>query len=97
MRIGILCAIPEELRHFSPSSLSMARLGGRDYFQGKHGSHELTLVESGIGKVNSAVASTMLIHHFSCELLIFSGVAGGLDPSLQIGDLVIAVELWQDD
>tara|TARA_B100000674_G_scaffold497120_1_gene529702 strand:- start:482 stop:1174 length:693 start_codon:yes stop_codon:yes gene_type:complete len=97
MRIGILCAIPEELRHFSPSSPPVARLGGRDYFQGKHGSHELTLVESGIGKVNSAVASTMLIQHFSCELLIFSGVAGGLDPSLQIGDLVIAEELWQHD
>ena len=97
MRIGILCAIPEELRHFSPSSLSAARLGGREYFQGKHGSHELTLVESGIGKVNSAVASTVLIQHFSCELLIFSGVAGGLDPSLQIGDLVIAEELWQHD
>ena len=39
----------------------------------------------------------MLIQHFSCELLIFSGVAGGLDPSLQIGDLVIADELWQHD
>ena len=61
MRIGILCAIPEELRHFSPSSLPATRLGGRDYFQGKHGSHELKLVESGIGKVNSAVASTVLI------------------------------------
>ena len=97
MRIGILCAIPEELRHFSPSSLPAARLGGRDYFQGKHGSHELTLVESGIGKVNSAVASTVLVQHFSCELLIFSGVAGGLDPSLQIGVLVIAEELWQHD
>ena len=97
MRIGILCAIPEELRHFSPSSLPAARLGWRDYFQGKHGSHELTLVESGIGKVNSAVASTVLIQHFNCELLIFSGVAGGLDPSLKIGDLVIAEELWQHD
>ena len=86
MRIGILCAIPEELRQFSPGSLPAAQLGGRNYFHGNHGSHELTLVESGIGKVNSTVASTILIQHFNCELLIFSGVAGGLDPSLQIGD-----------
>ena len=97
MRIGILCAIPEELRHSLLNSLPAARLGGEIIFKGKHGSHELTLVESGIGKVNSAVASTVLIQHFSCELLIFSGVAGGLDPSLQIGDLVIAEKLWQHD
>jgi adenosylhomocysteine nucleosidase len=97
MRIGILCAIPEELRHFPMNSLPAVRLGGKNYFQAKHNPHELVLVESGIGKVNSAVASTILIQHFNCEILIFSGVAGGLDPSLQIGDLVIAEELWQHD
>lgn len=97
MRIGILCAIPEELQHFSPESYPTAQLGGRAYYQGHRSVHELVLVESGIGKVNSAVASTLLIQHFGCELLIFSGVAGGLDPSLSIGDLVIAEELWQHD
>ncbi|MEL0279373.1 MAG: hypothetical protein VXB67_17115, partial [Deltaproteobacteria bacterium] len=57
------------------SSLTAARLRVRNYFQEKHGSPELILVESGIGKVNFAVASTVLIQHLSCELLIFSGVA----------------------
>ncbi len=97
MKIGILCAIPEELRHFSRQEQPDTTIGGRDFYRGTHAKHELVLVECGIGKVNAALASTLLLHEFQCELLIFSGVAGGLDSELQIGDLVIADELLQHD
>ena len=40
-------------------------------------SMSLIIVECGIGKVNSAMVSTILIQEFKCEILIFSGIAGG--------------------
>ena len=57
----------------------------------------MILVECGIGKVNAALVSTLLIQEFACELLIFSGVAGGIDPDMEIGEVVIGESLIQYD
>jgi adenosylhomocysteine nucleosidase len=57
----------------------------------------VVLAESGVGKVNAALAATILLDRFQCRGLIFSGVAGGLDPALSVGDLVIATDVIQHD
>ncbi|MBC8257790.1 MAG: 5'-methylthioadenosine/adenosylhomocysteine nucleosidase [SAR324 cluster bacterium] len=97
MRIGILCAIPKEIEHFDLLADSGQKLGGRTFFKSQHSLHQLIVVECGLGKVNAALASTLLIQVFECELLIFSGVAGGLDPQMKIGEVIVAESLIQYD
>jgi adenosylhomocysteine nucleosidase len=55
------------------------------------------LAEAGIGKVNTATVATVLAMRFDIGMLVFKGVAGGLDPALQIGDVVIADRAVQHD
>src|SRR5262249_15303339 len=59
--------------------------------------HPVILAEAGCGKVATAIVASLLLDRFACRGLVFSGVAGGLDPALKIGDIVIAEELLQHD
>lgn len=52
---------------------------------------------SGIGKVNAAMTTTLVIHHFQPDQLIFTGIAGGLNPEIRPGDLVVAKQTVQHD
>jgi len=51
----------------------------------------------GVGKVNAAITSTLLLEHFHPSELIFTGIAGAVDPELSQGDLVIGVEVGYHD
>ena len=97
MKIGILCAIPKEIIYFDLPPNSAQTLGGRTFFCKQEESHELIVVECGLGKVNAALASTLLIQQFDCDLLVFSGVAGGIDPEMEIGEVVVGESLIQYD
>ncbi len=97
MRIGIICAIPNELRYFNFTEIPIQKFGERTFYKGSHDKHELILVQSGLGKVNAAIVSTLLIEKFECELLLFSGVAGGIDPGIEIGEVIIGESLIQYD
>jgi adenosylhomocysteine nucleosidase len=55
------------------------------------------LAEAGIGKVNTAVVATVLAMRFEVAAIVFSGVAGGLDPELRVGDVVVARRTVQHD
>lgn len=57
----------------------------------------VVLAGAGMGKVNAAVVTTLLIEKFGCRVVVLSGVAGGLDPELGIGDVVIADRIVQHD
>lgn len=58
---------------------------------------EIVLAQCGIGKVNAAICTQMLINLYNPDALVFSGVAGGLLPNMQVGDLIIASHLIQFD
>jgi len=49
----------------------------------------VVLAQTGMGKVNAAIATTLLIEHFNPREVLFTGIAGGTDPELSPGDLVI--------
>ena len=45
---------------------------------------------SKVGKVYSTITATIMIERYKCETILFSGVAGGISKSVQIGDIVLA-------
>lgn len=99
MKIGIICAMDEEIR-LLVEKLENANQHTRHGFifhTGNIGMHEVVLVQSGIGKVMSAIAVTLLVEIFEVDSIINTGSAGALDESLKIGDVVIADKLAYHD
>lgn len=99
MTIGIICAIPQELGHLAQAVETPERLSraGLDFLSGTLDGHRVTLVGAGVGKVNAGLTATLLADRFNCRCLVFSGVAGGLDPALRVGDVVIGERTLQHD
>jgi adenosylhomocysteine nucleosidase len=97
--IAVLTAIPEEIAAFGAHLTETGRetVAGISFHHGTLDGRTVVLAESGIGKVNAALAATILFDRFGCGGIVFSGVAGGVDPSLDVGDLVIASHVIQHD
>jgi len=55
------------------------------------------VARTGTGKVNAAIATTMLIEHFSPAAVFFSGTAGATDPTLRVGDVVVGTAVAHHD
>jgi adenosylhomocysteine nucleosidase len=90
---GILCATVEEiaaLRARLDVEAEPERHGPTRVWRGRHGGQSLVLAQAGIGKVNAAAAATLLLSVFGATRLIFCGVAGGLDPDLPVGAVLLA-------
>ena len=97
--LGIIAALSEEVRHLGNALAVDDKIvrGSYSFRQGRLDDVPVVLVEAGIGKVNTALVATLLLDHFSCRSLLLTGVAGGIDPGLGIGDVVIADRLIQHD
>jgi adenosylhomocysteine nucleosidase len=97
--IAVLTAIPEEIAAFGAHLTETGRetVAGIVVHHGTLDGRPVVLAESGIGKVNAALAATLLFDRFGCGGIVFSGVAGGVDPNLDVGDLVIADRVIQHD
>lgn len=99
MTIGVICAIPQEWSYLhsilaAPSREQVAQI---TFDSGELGGHRVVLAAAGMGKVNAGLVATLLADRFSCSTIVFTGVAGGLDPQLHIGDIVIADRVVQHD
>ena len=68
-----------------------------EFYKGTFEGKDIVLVRSGVGKVNMATCTQILIDKFNVTALINSGVAGTLNPSLEQGDIVISTEAVQHD
>ena len=64
---------------------------------GKIGNSECILVQSGVGKVNAARTTQILIEKYKPEIVINAGVGGSINPELKIGDVIIAKQVYQHD
>lgn len=97
--VGVICAIPEEIAHFGAhfGESAVEIVAGFAFRLGHLDGVRAVVVETGIGKVNAATVTTLLLDRFGCRALLFSGVAGGLDPELDVGDVVVADRLVQHD
>lgn len=70
---------------------------GIHFYTGMLNNQEVVITRSGVGKVNAAIITTLLLEHFKPKYLLFSGIAGGLKPGLQPGDVVIATTVAYHD
>ena len=98
--IGILCATPEELtalRDRLQVAAGARTFGGTTVWRGDHAGVAIALAQSGIGKVNAAAAATVLLSEFQARALVFSGVAGGLNPRLGVGSVLLGARLAAHD
>lgn len=97
---GILCATPEELAalqsRFGIEQQPETHGPTRVWF-GQHRGDDLALALSGIGKVNAAAAATLLLTTCGAKTLIFSGVAGGLNPDHAVGSVLLGARLGIHD
>ena len=99
MTIGLICAIPQELAHLRATLTDShsEEVAHTVFDTGTIDGHDVVLAGSGMGKVNAALVTTLLADRFGCRTVVFSGVAGGLDPTLSIGDVVVADRVIQHD
>jgi adenosylhomocysteine nucleosidase len=95
--LGVISALPEEFAHLSDQSGKSTEIGGLAFWRGAIAGREAVFVESGAGKVNAGVATALLLDRFGCRALMLCGVAGGIDPALGVGDVVVGTSHTQHD
>lgn len=74
-----------------------AHAGGHRFRVGKVGKCNVVVTSVGVGKVNAAMVTTLAIDHFAPREVLFTGVAGGIDPLLEVGDVVVAEHVLHHD
>ncbi|KOR88508.1 5'-methylthioadenosine/adenosylhomocysteine nucleosidase [Paenibacillus solani] len=97
--IGLIGAMDEEVE------LLLAQLENKEttvkagvtYAAGTIHGKRVVVCKSGVGKVNAAVTTQILIDSFGVSKVLFTGVAGALHPELNIGDIVISSSCMQHD
>jgi adenosylhomocysteine/aminodeoxyfutalosine nucleosidase len=83
------------LEHFT--NIKKNKFASNIYYEAKLNNLDVVIAYSKIGKVFSTLTATTMIEKFGCDTLLFSGVAGGINPKLKIGDLIVASKLSQHD
>ncbi len=98
-RIAIVSAMQEELTAVLALMQGQQKqtIAGREFWLGQLHGLDAIVVLSRIGKVAAATTATVLIERFGVQTLVFTGVAGGLHPDAQVGDVVVAAEFIQHD
>ena len=98
MKIGIIAAMESEIKYIIDSleNKKTHLICGVEVFEGSIGNNQVVVSKSGVGKVNSAINTTLLINNFKPDLVINSGIAGG-SKELKTFDFVIADKLTYSD
>src|SRR5690242_2876534 len=99
MTTGILSAMAQEQAGLAAhlQDLRTERYAGREVPIGRWQGREVVLALARIGKVAAATTAAALIERFGVSRIVFTGVAGGLHPSVRVGDTVIGTEFVQHD
>ncbi|EFW4569691.1 5'-methylthioadenosine/S-adenosylhomocysteine nucleosidase [Escherichia coli] len=99
MKIGIIGAMEEEvtLLRDKIENRQTISLGGCEIYTGQLNGTEVALLKSGIGKVAAALGATLLLEHCKPDVIINTGSAGGLAPTLKVGDIVVSDEARYHD
>lgn len=99
MKIGVIGAMEEEVqllrgRLDNPQTEEIAKC---EFTTGTYEGQEIVLLKSGIGKVNAAMSTTILLQQYKPDIVINIGSAGGFDEELEVGAVVISDEVRHHD
>ena len=99
MKIGIIVAMRKELDLLLPllQDSEESRMSGFEFHRGKMGKNDVLVMQCGIGKVNAAMGTLMLVNNFTPNFVINSGVAGGADTSVKVMDVVAGARVVYHD
>ena len=97
--IGIIGAMALEIDGLKKEmeNMSANTISGVEFSVGVIGGTEVVIAQAGVGKVNAAVTAQTMILKYNPSVIINIGVAGGIEPSLKIGDIVVADKVCGHD
>ncbi len=98
-KIGIIAAMNEEMQEIKNIMTDIRKkdIYNLHFFEGKINSKECVLVECGIGKVNAARTTQIMIDYYDIEYIVNIGTAGATDKCVNALDVVIGQKLIQHD
>jgi adenosylhomocysteine nucleosidase len=95
--IAVLSAYQPELEELLARAEIAERqvINGRTYHLGRMAGRDIVLLTTGVSMVNAAMTTQTVLDHFNVTAIIFSGIAGGVNPELNIGDVVVPAQWGQ--
>ncbi|KFD20695.1 MULTISPECIES: 5'-methylthioadenosine/S-adenosylhomocysteine nucleosidase [Tatumella] len=99
MKVGIIGAMEQEvtLLRDKIEDRKTLSIAGCEIYTGTLNGNEVALLKSGIGKTSAALGTTLLLQLCQPDVVINTGSAGGLAPSLKVGDIVVSDEVRYHD
>ena len=99
MKVGIIGAMEEEvnLLRNELTERKDTEIASYHFYEGYLGNMQVVILKSGIGKVNAAIGTTLLIDKFKPDVVINTGSAGGFKKGMKVGDVVVSTEVRHHD
>lgn len=96
--IGIIAAMDTEVEAIIQlAEVEKKEIHGITFYEGTLANQSIVVMKSGVGKGNAAMASTILLEHYTLDAVVNIGTAGGLKPEEQILDAVLSERVVQHD
>ena len=99
MRIGIIVAMGKEMELLKPmlENMRVSESNGITFYIGNIGKHKIAAMKCGVGKVNAAMGTVSMIDNYNPELIINTGVAGGMNSNVNVMDMVVGSQVCFHD
>ena len=99
MKVGIIGAMEEEVNLLRNELTERVdtEIANYHFYEGYLGNMQVVILKSGIGKVNAAIGTTLLIDKFKPDVVINTGSAGGFKKGMKVGDVVVSTEVRHHD
>jgi len=97
--LGIIGAMDEEVAKIKEqmSDVKVMTKAAMDFYEGTLGGKPVVVVRSGIGKVNAAMCTQILVDSYGVDAVINTGIAGSLNAQIDIGDIVLSTDTLEHD
>lgn len=99
MKIAVIGAMEQEVELLRKKieNAETKEIANSEFTIGTYKNHEVILLKSGIGKVNAAMTTAILLSEYKPDYVINTGSAGGYDPTLSVGAIVVSDEVRHHD